>query len=147
MIGTYLLIWSDHEAWPIGSLTFVQTFSGQDPEMFQHKFYGVFSSVAAVSETFRRMDWVWNPIGAAPLLILSQGGALLLFVHSHGDHPAGNMIARHHMLLAGVGLGAAISNAMAVWASSMSSQMINKWEVAWAGCVIIMGLQLLVYTE
>ena len=147
MIGTYLLIWSDHEAWPIGSLTFVQTFSGQDPEILQHKFYGVFSSVAAVSEVFHWMDWVWNLFWAAPSLIFSLGEALFLFVHSHGDHSAGDMIALHHMVLGGVGLGAAISNAMAVWASSMSSQMIDKWEVAWAGCVIIMGLQLLVYTE
>ena len=27
--GVFLLIWSDHEAWPIGSLTFTQTFFGQ----------------------------------------------------------------------------------------------------------------------
>ena len=43
VIGAYLLIWSDHEAWPVGSLTFVQTFSGQDQEIIQHKFYGVFA--------------------------------------------------------------------------------------------------------
>ncbi len=31
--GGHLLIWSDHEAWPIGSLSFAQTFFGGDWEM------------------------------------------------------------------------------------------------------------------
>ena len=35
--GAFLLIWSDHEAWPIGSLTFGQSFFGDDYEIIQHK--------------------------------------------------------------------------------------------------------------
>ncbi|MBH0176419.1 MAG: hypothetical protein HP491_00775, partial [Nitrospira sp.] len=30
VIGAFLLVWSDHEAWPIGSLSFVDTFFGED---------------------------------------------------------------------------------------------------------------------
>ena len=33
----YLFIWSDHDAWPIGSLSFEETFFGGDSEIFQHK--------------------------------------------------------------------------------------------------------------
>ncbi len=147
IIGAYLLIWSDHEAWPIGALTFAQTFSGQDPEILQHKFYGVFSSAAAVSETLRRIRWAQHPGWVVPLLALGFGGALLLFIHSHGDHPANPTITLHHLLLGILGLGAAVSSAMVVWASGTSEKTMKRWETAWATCVVVIGLQLLVYFE
>ncbi len=147
VIGAYLLIWSDHEAWPIGSLGFAQTFFGQDQEIIQHKFYGVFGTTAAVSEALRRIGWAQHPAWAAPLLFLGLVGALLLFFHSHGHHP--NLtIELHHALLGSLGVGAAISNAMISWVAGTSHHCIKKrWEVIWAGLVIIMGIQLLLYFE
>jgi putative copper resistance protein D len=147
VIGPYLLIWSDHEAWPIGSRTFIQTFSGQDPEIIQHKFYGVCGSVAAMSEMLRRIGWARHPAWAAPLFILGLVGSLLLFIHSHEHHQGNHMIELHHALLGSFGIGATVSNAMVSWASDASEQTVNRWEVAWAGFVIAMGLQLLVYHE
>ena len=147
VIGAYLLIWSDHEAWPVGSLSFAQTFFGQDPEIIQHKFYGVFGTTAAASETFRRVGWAQHPAWAAPLVFLGLVGALLLFFHSHGNHPANHAIELHHTLLGSLGVGAAISNAMVSWASGTSSHAVRSWEVAWAGFVIVMGIQLLLYFE
>ncbi len=147
VIGPYLLIWSDHEAWPLGPLSFAQTFFGQDQEIIQHKFYGVFGVTAAVSEMFRRLGWARHPAWAAPLFFLGLVGALLLFFHSHGHHPANPTIELHHALLGSLGIGAAVSNAMVSWASGISGQTVKRWEVAWAGFVIIMGLQLLLYFE
>jgi len=147
VIGAYLLIWSDHEAWPIGSLSFAQTFFGQDQEIIQHKFYGVFGTTAAVSEALRRIGWAQHPAWAAPLLFLGLVGALLLFFHSHGNHPANHMIELHHALLGSLGVGAGISNAMISWTSGVSTPAVKRWEVAWAGFVIVMGLQLLLYSE
>jgi putative copper resistance protein D len=147
VIGPFLLVWSDHEAWPIGSRTFLQTFSGEDPEIIQHKFYGVFGSVAAVSETLRRIGWVQHPVWATPLFILGLGGSLLLFIHSHEHHPGNHMIGLHHALLGGFGIGAAVSNAMVSWVSGASEQTLKRWGVAWAGFVIVMGLQLFIYNE
>ena len=147
VIGPYLLIWSDHEAWPIGSLTFIQTFSGQDPEMIQHKFYGVFGSIAAVSETLRRIGWARHPAWATPLFILGLVGSLLLFIHSHVHHSGSHMIELHHALLGSFGIGAAVSNAMVAWTFGASEQTVQRWEGAWAGFAIVMGLQLLVYNE
>jgi len=147
VIGPYLLIWSDHEAWPIGPLSFAQTFFGQDSEIIQHKFYGIFGTTAAVSETCRRFGWARHPIWAAPLFFLGLVGALLLFVHSHGQHPANQAIELHHALLGSLGVGAAVSNAMVSWASGTSQQMLKRWEVAWASFVIVIGLQLLLYFE
>lgn len=147
VIAAYLLIWSDHEAWPIGSLSFVQTFFGQDQEILQHKFYGVFGATAAVSETLRRIGWAQHPAWAAPLVFLGLVGALLLFFHSHGNHPANHTIELHHALLGSLGAGAAISNAMISWTSGASYHLARRWEVAWAGFVIVMGIQLLLYFE
>lgn len=147
VIGGYLLVWSDHNAWPIGPLTFVQTFSGQDPEILQHKLYGVFSSIAAISEMLRRLSWARHPGWAIPLLILGLGGAVLLFFHSHGHHPGNDMIALHHTLLGSFGIGAAVSSGMVAWASGLSPETAKRWELAWAGFVIVMGLQLLLYFE
>jgi len=147
VIGVYLLIWSDHEAWPIGSLSFAQTFFGQDQEIIQHKFYGVFGTTAAVSETLRRIGWAQHPAWAAPLVFLGLVGALLLFVHSHGNHPANHTIELHHALLGSLGIGASISNAMVSWTSGALNQPVKKWEVAWAGFVVVMGIQLLLYFE
>jgi putative copper resistance protein D len=147
IIGAYLLIWSDHEAWPIGSLSFSQTFFGQDQEILQHKFYGVFSATAAVSETLRRIGWAQHPAWAAPLVFLGLAGGLLLFVHSHGNHPANQTIGLHHALLGSLGIGAALSKSMASWMPGPSRHLLKRWEVAWAVFVIVMGIQLLLYFE
>lgn len=147
VIGAYLLVWSDHEAWPIGSLSFVQTFSGQDPEILQHKFYGVFASTAAASETLRRIGWARHPAWGAPLLFFGLTGALMLFAHSHGNHPGNHTIELHHALLGSLGIGASISNAMVSRTSDSSNHQVKKWEMAWGGFVIAIGIQLLLYFE
>jgi putative copper resistance protein D len=147
VIGAYLLVWSDHEAWPIGSLTLEQTFSGQDPEIIQHKFYGIFAATAAVSETLRRIGWARHPIWAAPLVIGAMIGGLLLFWHSHGNHPANQTIEVQHVLLGSLGVGAALSSAMVSWGSGASSFPVKKWDLAWAVFVILIGIQLLLYFE
>jgi putative copper resistance protein D len=147
VIGVFLLVWSDHEAWPIGSLGFVDTFFGQDQEIIQHKLYGIFAATVALSETARRMDWVRHPAWAAPLVVFGFVGALALFAHSHGYHPANETIALHHALLGSLGICAALSKAMASWTPVASTQPARGWEVAWAVFVILAGFQLLVYFE
>ena len=49
-----LLVGSDHEAWPIGSLSFAQTFSGHDPEIIQHKIYALLLFLVGTVEAVRR---------------------------------------------------------------------------------------------
>lgn len=147
VIGAYLMVWSDHEAWPIGSLSFAQTFFGQDQEIIQHKFYGVFGATASVSEALRRIGWVQHPAWAAPLVFLGLIGALLMFVHSHGNHPTNHTIELHHALLGSLGMGATISNAMVSWRAGGVPHLVKRWQAAWAGFVIIIGIQLLLYFE
>ena len=51
-----LLVGSDHEAWPIGSLSFAQTFSDHDPEIIQHKIYGLLLFLVARSRLYEGLD-------------------------------------------------------------------------------------------
>ena len=55
IVGGFTLIWSDRDAWPIGSLSFVETFFGEDREMIEHKSYGILTLTIAFFETLRRM--------------------------------------------------------------------------------------------
>ena len=66
--GIFLLIWSDHEAWPIGSWTLAETLSGKDPEMLQHKIFGILALGVGIVEWVRRTgklgQWVWSALTA-----------------------------------------------------------------------------------
>ncbi|NJL16325.1 MAG: hypothetical protein HC938_03125 [Nitrospira sp.] len=147
IVGGFVLIWSDHDAWPIGSLGFSETFFGHDREIVEHKTYGVLALLIALCETLRRLGRVRHPMWAAPLVIATLAGSLWLLVHSHGDHPAIEKIQLQHSLLAIVGIGAALSKGFASWFSGISSHATKRWEVAWAGSVILFGLLLLVYSQ
>jgi hypothetical protein len=146
-MGAYLFIWSDHDAWPIGSLSFAESFGGQDLEIIQHKFYGVLALLMAVVESLRRMGRLHHPAWAAPLVISILIAGLLLFVHSHGDHPGTAKIEFHHAVLGTVSMAAALSKGMASWFPGASPRTVKRWEVAWAASVILFGLLLLAYSE
>lgn len=147
MVGGFTLIWSDRDAWPIGSLSFVTTFFGDDREMIEHKLYGILTCAVALFETLRRLRRVRHPAWAAPLVLLVLMGGLSLFVHSHGNHPEAAKIQFQHSLLGIVDVGAAFSKGLASWLPGASSQMRNRWDMAWAGSIILSGLLLLAYSE
>ena len=147
VVGGFLMIWSDHDAWPIGSMSFTESFFGQDWEVLEHKFYGMIALAIAFCEIFRRLGRVRHPAWAAPLVLLTLAGGLLLFVHSHGNHPAVARIELHHALLGTVGVCAGLSKGMASWMPGASRQLVKWAEVAWAGSVILFGLLLLIYSE
>ena len=146
-IGVYNLGWSDRDAWPIGSLGFADTFFGQDREIMEHKFAAVLALVIAVCEVLRRTGRVRHPAWAAPLVVLSLVGSLLLFVHSHLSHSAASRIDLHHAVLGAVGICASVSKGLASWLPGASPQVKHRWEIAWGGGIILYGLLLLVYSE
>lgn len=147
VVGVYNIIWSDHDAWPIGTLSFAETFSGQDREIIEHKFSGIIAIVMAVCEALRRTGRVRHPAWAAPLVFLTLVGSLLLFVHSHANHPGAARIDLHHAVLGGVGVFAGLSKGLASWLPGVSPQVRKWWDVAWGGCVVLFGLLLVVYSE
>src|SRR6266545_4424060 len=64
--GVYLLIWSDHDAWPIGSLSFAQTLFGGDWEMLQHKIYAVLLLGVGMIEGLRWSDRLRHVLWTIP---------------------------------------------------------------------------------
>src|SRR5437870_10842935 len=139
--GTYLMIWSDHEAWPIGSLSFVQTFFGTDGEIVQHKLYAVLFLAAGLIELLRRTGRLAQAWWRIPLPAVAILGGLMLFLHSHGAHPAAHSIAIHHTLM----------GIMAITAGSckLASELPDRsrWGLAWACLILLIGVQLLFYSE
>jgi len=81
-----LLVGSDHEAWPIGSLSFAQTFSGHDPEIIQHKIYGLLLFLVGTVEAVRRIRRISDGLWSALLPLFAIVASLMLFGHSHGVH-------------------------------------------------------------
>jgi putative copper resistance protein D len=147
IVGPYLLIWSDHEAWPVGSMSFTQTYLGQDREILQHKYYGLLATTVAVSEFLRRVGWVTHPVWAVPLPFYALSGGLLLFIHSHGDHPGAQTIELHHAIMGALAVSAGVTKSVAGWVTSSTGGSVRGWNLAWVGLIFLIGFQLLVYFE
>jgi putative copper resistance protein D len=146
-VGAFLTIWSDHEAWPVGGLSFAETFWGQDHEIVQHKIYGLLALAVGSVELLRRVGrmghWAW----ATPLPLMAIVGGLMLFGHSHGAHPSAYKIALHHAAMGTVAVTAGLSKLISSWIHRGSGPVPSKWEWLWVGLILLIGMQLLVYSE
>jgi putative copper resistance protein D len=146
-VGVFLLVWSDHEAWPVGSLSFIQTFWGQDQEILQHKFYGVFATTVAVSEFLRGIGWARHPAWGAPLILYVVIGGATLFVHSHGTHQGAHLIDLHHTFMGALAISGGVSQSVATWLTSLSNRSATRWELIWVGHIFLIAAQLILYFE
>lgn len=143
--GCFLLIWSDHDAWPIGSQTFIQSFVTGDFETVQHKIYALLLLGIGTVEMLRRMGRVAQPVWAMPLPTFAILGGIMLFLHSHGAHPSAHKIAMHHAVMGSMAIAAGsckLANGRRPQESPRSA-----WELAWAGLILLIGIELLIYSE
>ncbi len=145
--GFYLFVWSDHEAWPIGSLSFLQTFFGSDSEIFQHKSYALLSLTVGTVELLRRLGWIGHAVWVAPLPSFAIIGGLMLFGHSHGLHPSADRIALDHMIMGSMSVTAGSCKLLSDWFRSPWLGRSSRWELLWAGLILLIGIQLLIYSE
>jgi len=145
--GIFLLIWSDHEAWPIGWMGFVDTFFGPDHEIVQHKTYGIIALAIGAIETFRRFGRAHHPLWTVPLPLFAVIGGLMLFGHSHGTHPAAHKIFIHHTIMGSLAVSAGSSKLAAGWITTGADHGESRWEILWAGLICLIGMQLLIYSE
>jgi putative copper resistance protein D len=151
--GIFLLIWSDHLAWPIGSWTLAETLSGKDPEMVQHKIFGVLALGVGTVEWFLRTEKFSHLFWRALLPGFALVGGLMLFVHMHGLNPAGHHIQLHHNVMGTL----ALAGGLAWFAGEFvhqtylspptSSQIRFILKMLWAFFVVTIGMQLLFYSE
>ncbi|MCC6140477.1 MAG: hypothetical protein IT389_07660 [Nitrospira sp.] len=146
-MAAFLLIWSDHQAWPIGPMSFAETFWGNDHEIFQHKIYGLLALTVGLIEWFRRLDRLDHVGWLVPLPLFAMIGGLMLFTHSHGAHPAAQKIAMHHALMGTLAVSAGSSRLASAGRGVFMGWSRSRWETIWAGLILLIGLQLLVYSE
>ena len=145
--GVFIIIWSDHEAWPIGSLGLVATFVGGDHEILQHKIYGLLALGVGSVELFRRLGRIGHKAWASPLPLMAIVGGLMLFGHSHGFHPSAEKIAMHHAIMGTMAVTAGSSKLVSTWAGPTERSGSTRWEWLWVSLILLIGAQLLVYSE
>ena len=143
--GMFLVIWSDHDAWPIGSQSFLQSFVTGDFETVQHKLYAVLLLGVGAIEMLKRMERTKQAAWGVPLPVFALIGGLMLFLHSHGTHPAAHKIALHHAVMGTMAIAA--GSCKLINARSQVAGARSGWELAWAGFILMIGVQLLVYSE
>lgn len=146
-MAAFLLIWSDHQAWPIGALSFAETFLGNDHEILQHKTYGLLALTVGLIELSRRLDRLTDVSWMIPLPLFAMIGGIMLFAHSHGAHPAAQKIAMHHAVMGTLAVSAGSSKLAFAWRGVFMGWSRSRWETIWAGLILLIGLQLLVYSE
>jgi putative copper resistance protein D len=146
--GLFLLIWSDHEAWPIGRLTVTETFLGHDHEIIQHKLYGLLLLAVGLIEWLWRTGQLIHRAWVTALPIFAILGGLMLFVHSHGHHPAAEKIAWHHSTMGVLAIlaGSCRLAGAGLWVPH-DRAATSRWAVAWASLILLIGVQLLSYSE
>ena len=146
-MGVFLMVWSDHEAWPIGPLGFSETFFGQDHEIVQHKIYGLLALTVGSIELFRRLGRMGHQAWATPLPLMAIVGGLMLFGHSHGVHPAAEKITLHHTIMGVLAITAGSSKLWAGFSKPQTSNKASRAEFLWVVLLLLIGGQLLVYSE
>ncbi|HBP88546.1 MAG TPA: hypothetical protein DD706_12695 [Nitrospiraceae bacterium] len=151
--GIFLLIWSDHLAWPIGSWTLAETLSGKDPEMLQHKIFGILALAVGLVEGFLRAGKFSHMFWRSLLPGFALVGGFMLFRHMHGLHPGGHDIQTHHNIMGTLALAGGLAWFVGEFiprsqaALQTTSRVKFGCKILWALLVITIGVQLLFYSE
>jgi hypothetical protein len=145
--GVFLLVWSDHDGWPIGSLSLGDTWSGQDHEILQHKIYGILALGVGSVELLRRLGRMEQKAWASPLPLMAIVGGLMLFGHSHGFHPSAQKITMHHVVMGTMAVTAGSSKLVSTWIGGRDHAGPTNWEWVWVSLIFLIGIQLLIYAE
>jgi putative copper resistance protein D len=145
-VGVFLLIWSDHEGWPFGS-SISETFLTGEWETIQHKWFGILALVIGGIEWLRRTGHMTRQWWKFPLPAFAVIGGLSLFLHSHGAHPSAHKIALHHAAMGVMAVTAGSSKFLSNWKASPVTDETSLWDLAWAALVLLIGIQLLIYSE
>jgi hypothetical protein len=151
--GGFLMVWSDHDTWPIGSLSFSRTVFSDDYETTQHKLYAILLLGAGAIELFRRMGRARHAAWAASLPVLALVGGLMLFLHSHSTHPSAAAIALHHSVMGTMAILAGMCKladdpfqTLALSGDRVAGAR-SGWGLAWSALILLIGVELLLYTE
>lgn len=144
VIGLFLFVRADPEGWPMGGEGFLASWTMPTAgEWLQHKVLALIpllmgTHTLLLSST-SRTDPNWNyGLGAAALL-----GAIGLLSHQHRDHPGIDIVNVQHHWFAATALLTCVS---------LILETSQRWDwerknLLYPACVILLGLQLLLYIE
>ena len=71
----------------------------------------------------------------------------MLFGHSHGVHPSAMKISMHHAVMGTMAATAGSSKLLSGWFRSPMHVRFPAWEWLWARLIVLIGMQLLTYSE
>jgi putative copper resistance protein D len=71
----------------------------------------------------------------------------MLFLHSHGDHPSAQKIALHHAAMGTMAILAGTGKLVSMRTMPAQPADPPRWSLAWAGFILLIGIQLLFYSE
>lgn len=133
--GVFLVVQSDRSSWPIGEKGLMESL--QDPMTLQHKIAAAILLLLGLSELFLRAGWRQESLGwVFPLLAISAG--VLLLVHGHSGHQESS-IYMQHILMGGT--------AMSIGVTKFLSLRSRNSAPVWLFLILLLGLELLFYTE
>jgi putative copper resistance protein D len=105
------------------------------------------SVTVGIIELLRRFGQLGHAVWATPLPVFAIIGGLMLFGHSHGGHPSANRIAIDHAIMGTMAVTAGLSKLLSDWFRAPAHARSSKWELLWAGLIMLIGIQLLIYSE
>lgn len=143
-LAGYLVVWSDHDAWPIGPQSFAQTFFSGDLETIQHKLYAVVLFALGALE-WARLEGRVPQWGNLVFFGIVAFAGLLMLHHSHlmaHNHHSPALLS-DHVLLGALTIGSA--GVKLAW-----ERQWTTWRhggLLWPGSVLLIGTLLVIYTE
>ena len=144
-LAVFLLIRSDPEAWPMGSISFWASF--REPEVGQHRIFMALITIFAFFEWGVRTGRTRAPRAALVLPLLCALGGAILLTHSHalGNVKEELLIEYTHAPLALLGVAAGWSRWLEVRLPGTDAARRASW--IWPTAFTLVGVLLILYRE
>jgi putative copper resistance protein D len=144
-LAVFLLIRSDPEAWPMGSISFWASF--REPEVAQHRIFMALITIFAFFEWGVRTGRTRSPRAALVLPLLCAAGGAILLTHSHalGNVKEELLIEYTHAPLALLGVAAGWSRWLEVRLPGTDAARRASW--IWPTAFTLVGVLLILYRE
>jgi hypothetical protein len=143
LVGTFLFIFSDLEAWPIGPAGFLESFSLPTAgEWIQHHLLAMIPMVLGPYTMLSRRKHsgaLWSYVAAG----LAMLGGVALLIHQHYDHPELDVVNVQHRFFACTSFFIAASLALerSAWVRWKAMPYLLP------GGLLLLGIQLALYIE
>ncbi|MCE7869310.1 DUF2231 domain-containing protein [bacterium CPR1] len=140
--GVFLMVFSDHDAWPIGNLKPIT-----DAEVLAHKIIAAFMIfIGSAANLVRRKSAEAGRLQHHLVAILALVGGGMLFTHLHTAAPYADSaigVYLHHFFLAGLALSCGAIKMLELLAPEG-----NKiWKATWIVLLFLIAAALITYTE